>query len=80
MATPTARAAEALWESVDDKGIRGRLFREDCDYLAQVLYDHGLLSDTREPATADCAQAGHNLHYGTCTRCGHIHAQLDTGQ
>ena len=29
--------AEVLWASVDDKGIRGRLYREDCDYLADVV-------------------------------------------
>ena len=38
------RAAEVLWASIDDKGIRGRLFREDCDYLARVLADAGLLA------------------------------------
>ena len=38
------RAAEALWKSIDDKGIRGRLFREDCDYLARALADAGVLA------------------------------------
>jgi hypothetical protein len=32
--------AEALWASVDDKGIRGRLYREDCEYLANVIRNH----------------------------------------
>lgn len=31
--------AKALWESIDNKGIRGRLYREDCDYLARVVYE-----------------------------------------
>lgn len=36
-ASPLADAiAGALWEAVDDKGIKGRLYREDCDYLADV--------------------------------------------
>lgn len=78
MTTPTDRAAEALWASVDDKGIRGRLFREDCDYLAQVLHDHGLLTDAAPTPAGDCGQDGHNLFYGTCTRCGHIHVEPDT--
>ena len=44
------RAAEVLWASIDDKGIRGRLFREDCDYLARVLADAGLLASSERDA------------------------------
>ena len=35
----TARddTANVLWESIDGKGIKGRLYREDCDYLADAL-------------------------------------------
>ena len=32
--------AEELWASVDGKGIDGRLYRRDCDYLARVLKEH----------------------------------------
>lgn len=32
--------AEVLWASVDGKGIRGRLYREDCDYLAEQIEQH----------------------------------------
>lgn len=31
------RAARAIWDDVDDKGILGRLFREDCTYVARVV-------------------------------------------
>lgn len=34
-----AALAEALWGAVDDAGIKGRLFREDCDFLAVVVAD-----------------------------------------
>ena len=44
------RAAEVLWASIDDKGIRGRLFREDCDYLARTLADAGMLVTTERDA------------------------------
>lgn len=30
-------AAERLWKAIDDKGIKGRLFREDCTYAANVV-------------------------------------------
>lgn len=30
------KVAEALWRAIDDDGIQGRLYREDCDYLATV--------------------------------------------
>lgn len=33
----TNQLASALWESVDDKGIQGRLHRADCDYLALAV-------------------------------------------
>lgn len=33
------RIAQALWDSTDDHGIAGRLFREDCDYLAGVAIE-----------------------------------------
>ena len=32
--------AAALWASVDGKGIDGRLYRRDCDYLARVAKEH----------------------------------------
>lgn len=38
------RAAKAMWSAIDDKGIEGRLSREDCDYLAGVLNERGLLA------------------------------------
>lgn len=28
--------ADALWAAINGKGIRGRLFREDCEYLAAI--------------------------------------------
>ncbi|AVM66137.1 hypothetical protein M3C36_06425 [Dietzia cinnamea] len=37
-------AADAMWAAIDDTGIRGRLYREDCLYLAQVLAKSGLLA------------------------------------
>ena len=33
----TGQLADALWESVDDKGIQGRLYRDDCTYLALAV-------------------------------------------
>lgn len=39
-------AAELLWESVDERGIRGRLYREDCTYLARTLASANRLSPT----------------------------------
>lgn len=61
--------AERIWASVDDKGVKGRLYREDCDYLARVVEDfvapvvhiyHGDcpesgLPDQRDPACPACA-------------------------
>lgn len=37
------QVVDALWEAVDDKGIRGRLYREDVEYLAEVLAAAGLI-------------------------------------
>lgn len=37
--TIVAEAAERMWAGIDDKGIRGRLYREDCDYLAELIAD-----------------------------------------
>lgn len=39
-ATEGDSLSRVLWESVEDKGIRGRLYREDCDYLARVAREH----------------------------------------
>lgn len=42
-ATPTAgrieELAEVFWRTVDDAGIRGRLYRPDCTYLAQLAVE-----------------------------------------
>lgn len=35
----TGMLARALWDSADDRGIVGRVFREDCDYLAGVAIE-----------------------------------------
>lgn len=37
------RAAQEMWDAIDDKGIQGRLHFEDCRYLAQALDAAGLL-------------------------------------
>lgn len=39
-------AADAMWEAIDDTGIRGRLYREDCLYLARALAKAGKLAGT----------------------------------
>lgn len=41
--TTVQLTSDVLWEAVDDKGIRGRLYREDCDYLARVLTSEGIV-------------------------------------
>ena len=51
-------AAEVLWASVDDKGIRGRLFREDCDYLARALDEAGLLASPERDAEVERLRTG----------------------
>lgn len=33
----TDELATKLWDSVDDKGIQGRLYRDDCTYLAHTI-------------------------------------------
>lgn len=48
-------AADAMWAAIDDTGIRGRLYREDCLYLAQVLAKSGLLAG---PVDDDKAASG----------------------
>lgn len=45
--------AAVLWRVIDDKGIRGRLYREDCDYLADALLASPALAQVfRERETA----------------------------
>jgi len=46
-------AADLMWQSIDDKGIRGRLYREDCSYLARTLANAHHLA----PATSRSVRA-----------------------
>lgn len=33
------RAAHRMWQAIDEQGIKGRLYRQDCDYLAGTIVD-----------------------------------------
>ena len=65
------RAADALWASVDNRGIRGRLFREDCDYLARALADAGLL------VTPERDAAGNGFTWEHATRFRPVRVPCD---
>jgi len=60
--------AAVLWESIDDRGIRGRLYREDCDYLAGVLAAAGLLVTPEHDAqvAAGAWDEGHRVGWEHC--------------
>lgn len=53
------RAADLLWEAIDDEGIEGRLYRQDCHYITATLDAAGLLA-TPEHDAAVAARALRN--------------------
>lgn len=44
------KITDAMWEAIDDKGIEGRLWYDDCQYLAGVAVQAlGLRREIRQP-------------------------------